>query len=218
MKAFDLSKKISLGVLLVYAVFNAAWITILVLKGLEVHQTGAFIEGNFTRQKVLMVMYYVDKFLILAWLICITIFSRKIGVMYNEVCKAHSLPAKFSPGWAAASWLIPVAHLWLPYKNIEEFLTKIYQLGLKKFEIKVARAPDINLVWFLWIASTAGERVVSGFWTNAVTVDGWLIGLTAECVLMVSIIPSMYLTRLLLFAVFDDFAELENLEADSNQG
>lgn len=57
--------------------------------------------------------------------------------------KQLGLPAPRSPGWAVASWFIPVVNLWWPYQSLRDLLPQGHEVRHR-----------VLLLWLGWIAGT----------------------------------------------------------------
>lgn len=135
-------------------------------------KTGKFIgddtiDANDLRQQILGIMYLVA--FIASTVVYIMWFRR---AYYNLGQAIHT---KYSEGWAAGGWFVPIISLFYPYKIMEELYVKTnailrQQISGYSHQVKLT---TIGIWWALWIGSNIIERIGSKL-EDTETIDGVL--------------------------------------------
>lgn len=138
--------------------------------GQELSQTAADISDIVLRVSgyLYIAAYIISAFTFILW------FRR---AYYNlQVITGNT---EYTDGWAAGSWFIPVANLFIPYNIMKELYTKTDQyLFVDDNEDYSDNRLSTNYIgwwWALWIICNVFGRVISKAMDKAETLDGIII-------------------------------------------
>jgi hypothetical protein len=124
------------------------------------------VSGWQTSQNLAVVPVLVSLVLLLLW-------------SYRAALIAHNLhyPARRSPVWAVAGWLIPIVNLWFPYRSLRDSLAP--------------GNPDKRLVGRWWAC-----YITSTYWTIPVFLTGVSSSAVGLAVALPGVIASLVAARL----------------------
>lgn len=121
-------------------------------------QTMDEYNSYLTLAAIVGIVYFV------LYIICAVLFImwfRRAYFNLHSVVRSSSL--KYTEGWAAGAWFVPIFNLWAPYQIATDLFSKSEAILMKHNLIE--SKPNFHLVknwwWGLWIAAGVFSRVAS---------------------------------------------------------
>jgi hypothetical protein len=156
-------------------------------------------EQDFSPEKFL-IFTIIDAVVSLTYLIvfiaCIVRFIRWFRRAYNNLHLIYS-DLKYSEGWAAASWFVPVLFFYRPYIIMKELFYKTREF-LENNNMQISQKSErieLNIWWFLWVLITVigiADFIIG--LNTFVIFDEWLESSISGIFMSLCLIPAEYLT------------------------
>lgn len=174
----------------------------------------SFITDDATNYYVFLLLKEIIEALYLLFLIVSSItFIRWFRRAYWNLSQ-YIGSLSYTDGWAAGSWFIPFAGMYIPYKMMRELFDKtedLFSLNLRTCSVRLKENP-IGLWWFMWVV---------GFTLDVFSLEiGGLLTFFMKILKLVAplfiIIAGVTLTKLIrnYSAVEPMLAEMEDEEDD----
>ncbi|HEX8146743.1 MAG TPA: DUF4328 domain-containing protein [Pyrinomonadaceae bacterium] len=131
--------------------------------------------GDLANFFVALATFFVFLALVVAFLVWLHRVVKNLPALGNPKAKIEH-----TPGWAVATFFIPIASLFLPYKAVKEVWVKSdpsVHSEADLFYSTAGSAPPLLLGWWLtWVASNILDNFTWQFGSRADGMEGFLTG------------------------------------------
>ncbi len=156
-------------------------------------------DQDFNPEKLIL-FEIIDLLISLTYLIvfilCTVRFIRWFRRAYNNLHLIHS-DLKYSEGWAAASWFVPILFFYRPYIIMKELFYKTREFLINN-NLHISQKENriqLNIWWFLWVVATIIGIIDFVLGLNIIVFfDELLVSSISGIFMSLFLIPADYLT------------------------